>query len=243
MTAAAKPKTDPYRRQLLGKVHIAKTALGLDDDTYRDLLEARTGKRSAAKCSNAQLVDLVEHFKAQGFKPKVKAPARARRASLADSRTQRKARALWLSLYHLGLVGDPSEPALSSFVKRQARVDDVRFLTPGQSYKVIEALKAWAARPLDQGGAGVDWRLVPVYDHETRILCDQDRPRVRVIEAQWRRLIDLGVFRTGNFARLDTWLRTNFGVAAPVYLTAEQADACIERLGSWIRREKGKAGR
>ena len=63
-----KTKTDPYRRQLLGKVHIAKKTLGLDDDSYRDLLEAQTGKRSAAKCSNVQLVNLVEHFKSQGFK-------------------------------------------------------------------------------------------------------------------------------------------------------------------------------
>ena len=243
MTAAAKRQTDAYRRQLLGKVHIAKAALGLDDETYRDLLEARTGRRSAAKCSNAQLVDLIEHFKAQGFKPKPKVPARARRARLADGKTQRKARALWLSMYHLGLVGDPAEPALAAFVKRQAGVDDIRFLTPGQSYKVIEALKAWAARPIDEGGAGVDWRQVQVYDPETRILMEQDRPRVRVIEAQWRRLIALGVFRTGTFARLDTWLRTNFGVAAPVYLGADQADACIERLGAWIRREKAKAGR
>jgi hypothetical protein len=96
---------------------------------------------------------------------------------------------------------------------------------------------------LESGGAGVDWRPVAVYDHVAKVLSDQDRPRDRVIEAQWKRLISMGVFTTGTFARLDTWLRRNFAVAAPVYLTESQADTCIERLGEWIRREMKKAGR
>ena len=160
MNTSATRKTDSYRRQLRQQgVHIAKKTLGLDDDGYRDLLEARTGKQSAAKCSNAQLVNLVEHFKAQGFKPKRKVPARAGRRNLADGETRRKARALWLSLYHLGLIAEPSEPALATFVKRQAGVDDLRFDT-GSVAKIIEALKSWASRQSAKVEPGVAGRLM-----------------------------------------------------------------------------------
>lgn len=240
MSAAPKRKTDPYRRQLLGKVHIAKTALGLDDDTYRDLLEARTGKRSAAKCSNAQLVDLVEHFKSQGFKPKRKAPARAGRRNLADGDVHRKIRALWLSLYHLGLVQEPSEPALAAFVKRQAAVDDLRFLTPGQAYKVIEALKAWAARPVEKGGAAVSWEAYAGVDGPTYI------PRGRVMEAQWRILHDLGVVQIRDTGALSGWVEKF--VKSPckfshTHVSDADADRVIEALGRKLRKAKAEAGR
>ena len=37
------------RKKLIAKVKIAQQQLGLDDDTYRALLEGAVGKRSAAK--------------------------------------------------------------------------------------------------------------------------------------------------------------------------------------------------
>ncbi len=43
------------RRALLAQVHIAKKQLGLDDPTYRAVLERETGKRSAADCSDTAL--------------------------------------------------------------------------------------------------------------------------------------------------------------------------------------------
>lgn len=36
------------RNQLLARLHCIKKEQGWDDDTYRDILYARTGKRSAA---------------------------------------------------------------------------------------------------------------------------------------------------------------------------------------------------
>ncbi|MBF0247012.1 MAG: regulatory protein GemA [Alphaproteobacteria bacterium] len=240
MSAAPERQTDPYRRQLLGKVHIAKKTLGLDDDTYRDLLEAHTGKRSASKCSNAQLVDLVEHFKTQGFKPKRKAPARAGRSNLADGESQRKVRALWLSLYHLGLVQESSEPALAAFVKRQAGVEDLRFLTPSKSYKVIEALKSWASRPVDKGGAGVRWDAYasdsgPFY-----------KPRCRVMEAQWLILHDLGVVQIRDASALASWVGRFINSPRSLYHTQisdKDADRVIEALGREIRKAKAEADR
>lgn len=47
------------RRSLMAKLHIARKDLGLDDDTYRAMLQNLTGKRSSADCTDRQLVMLV----------------------------------------------------------------------------------------------------------------------------------------------------------------------------------------
>lgn len=62
------------KRPLLAKIHIAKAQLNLDDDQYRDIVRRITGKDSASKCRYSQLVDLINEFKALGWKtPKKKA--------------------------------------------------------------------------------------------------------------------------------------------------------------------------
>ena len=58
---------------------MGKKQLGLDDDTYRDMLEQVTGKRSAKDMSDDDLVKVIQHLDQLGFskrefgnKPKVK---------------------------------------------------------------------------------------------------------------------------------------------------------------------------
>lgn len=55
------------RKKLLGKVHIAKKDLGLDDDTYRRLLKNVTGRESASKCTVRQLIDVVKYMRERGW--------------------------------------------------------------------------------------------------------------------------------------------------------------------------------
>lgn len=161
MTAA---RATPARRALIGAVHAAKKAHGLDDDTYRDMLARVTGKRSAADLSDAQLRQVLDHLNG------AKRPSGRKRA---DTAIAGKARALWLSLHALGLLSDPSESALRAWVKRQYRVDDLAFLPPADSFAVIEGLKRWALR------AGVDW-------------AESKDPRRCVLTAQWRLLVAAG---------------------------------------------------
>lgn len=47
------------RNKLLARLHCLKKELGLDDDTYRDILQARTGARSAADLDDAALARVV----------------------------------------------------------------------------------------------------------------------------------------------------------------------------------------
>lgn len=69
----------PTRNQRLAAIHVAKKTLGLDDDTYRDLLAQVTGERSAKQLGDEQLIDVLKRLESLGFtkkefgqKPKVK---------------------------------------------------------------------------------------------------------------------------------------------------------------------------
>lgn len=57
------------RRSLLAKVHLAKKALGLDDETYRALLSRVTSKDSAADCTVPQLTAVVMEMRKKGWNP------------------------------------------------------------------------------------------------------------------------------------------------------------------------------
>ncbi|OTG87680.1 GemA protein [Acinetobacter sp. ANC 4558] len=67
------------RNQRLAAIHMGKKTLGLDEDTYRDMLEHVTGKRSAKDMSMDDLLKVIQHLDHLGFskrnfgtKPKVK---------------------------------------------------------------------------------------------------------------------------------------------------------------------------
>ncbi len=57
------------RRGVTAQIHIARKELGLDDDTYRQMIATVTGgKRSCADCSVAELYLVVQRLKDHGFK-------------------------------------------------------------------------------------------------------------------------------------------------------------------------------
>lgn len=57
------------RNQLLARLHCIKKEHGWDDDTYRDILEARSGKRSAADLDGAALARVVAALGGQKSAP------------------------------------------------------------------------------------------------------------------------------------------------------------------------------
>lgn len=149
------------RRAAVVKVQIARRDLGLDEDTYRSILERLTGRTSSSACSDAELGRVLDEFKAKGWKPKVIAGGKIRgrsgtvilddplspfRAQPADHPSARKARALWISLWNLGEVRDSSEAALEAFARRQLKVEQLQWADQGLTYKLIEALKGMATR-------------------------------------------------------------------------------------------------
>lgn len=54
-------------RRVLARIHMAKKALGLEDDDYRDLLERVTGRRSAAQLGQEDMPGLQREFRRLGW--------------------------------------------------------------------------------------------------------------------------------------------------------------------------------
>lgn len=139
---AARFSADPHRRSMIAKVHIAKQQLALCDDDYVAVVLRVTGHASSADCTNRQLEDLLKEFTRLGFKAVAK--PKAQRA--ADHPAALKARALWISLHHLGAIDNPSEKALEAFAKRQLGCARLQWADQSLAYKLIEALKAIGTR-------------------------------------------------------------------------------------------------
>lgn len=68
--------TNPLRRKLSQMIHIGKSKLGLDEETYRDMLRAHGGASSTTEMDVAQLERVLAHMKSAGFKA---VPAKSRK--------------------------------------------------------------------------------------------------------------------------------------------------------------------
>lgn len=66
-----KPKTAPdIRKRELAQIHVAKSQLGIDEDTYRAMLWTVARVKSAADLDWAGRKKVLDHLKAKGFKIK-----------------------------------------------------------------------------------------------------------------------------------------------------------------------------
>lgn len=215
------------RRAMLAKIHVAKKQLQLDEDDYRQILLDETGRSSAGDCTEAELERALKRFEAKGFKPLPKAGPAANRP--AQHPVARKARAMWISLYHLGAVESPNEKALESFARRQLKCDRLVWADQRQGYKLIEALKAMAARAgWDQVDAnGNAWTVLKLKER----LCEAIVARLKdagEIPADWT--LDIAAFRLCGIEP---------GANGPI--TAEGYDAIASALGKKLRAAGGAA--
>lgn len=236
MSAAAKfDGATAHRRSLIGKVHVAKSQLGLDDDTYRQILFDVSGRTSAADCSESHLVAVLKHFEARGFKPKIAASTGGRRAGktasrAADHPSARKTRALWISLHHLCAIDNPSEKALEAFARRQLKVEQLQWADQALCYKLVEALKAIAERHgWSQGFSGVQAK----WDSAAKVRA----LKIRLCEAILAKLNAQGL------AAADWSLTTAAfrlcGIEAGAHdifsMSVEDLDLCARSLGAKLR--------
>ncbi|AUT41463.1 MULTISPECIES: gp16 family protein [Aeromonas] len=151
------------RTRLIRLVQVGRRTLGLDEETYRALLELQSGKRSAAELTIQELDKVLLAMKGAGFKPTVKRPVKAggiKRLSPARGAHAKTAeinviRAVWITMHRHGLLRDGSETALNHYVERQTvrlnngiGVAEVAWLTDGLAYQVLESLKNWHKREM-----------------------------------------------------------------------------------------------
>ncbi|EIY0667472.1 regulatory protein GemA [Salmonella enterica] len=134
------------RAALIKTIHIGKKQLGLDTDTYRQMLLSVTGINSAGDMNLTQLKKVLDAMRARGFVVRLGKKARSSRP-LVDTPQVKKLRALWLEMHQQGKVRDSSEVALQAWVKRETGVDKLQWLEPGMASLCIEKLKKWQKRP------------------------------------------------------------------------------------------------
>ncbi|MFN3437834.1 MAG: gp16 family protein [Acidovorax sp.] len=159
MTTAKAPANN-RRASLIKLIHVAKRELGqkhgLDEPTYRSILLSIGKSESLTTMGVPSMVDVLEHLKTKGFQVRPKAGDRTQTINPDTS----KVRALWLFLHALGVVNDPSERALAAYVKRIAKVDDLRWVRSSVTDTLIETLKKWAMRFLPAAVAALRQELM-----------------------------------------------------------------------------------
>ena len=144
MTAAERARADGRgtgelsdRRRKLAIIHVAKKELGLDDESYRALLEGAAGVRSAAEIETyRQYAAVLDAFSRAGFQ-------KTRRPKV-DNPQLGKCYALWCRLYELGAVKSKRYGSMLGYVHRMAGEQDL--YRRDQLSMVIESLKAWVDR-------------------------------------------------------------------------------------------------
>ena len=135
------------RGKMIAKLHVAKKALALTEESYRDVLRRVTGRDSATAMTERQIEDALREFKRLGFKA---SPARGPMSKHAQIRM---IHAVWADICKLGVDAEDHAAALRAFVARQTRtkvnpegVSAAEFLDSVQANKVLEGLKAWRTR-------------------------------------------------------------------------------------------------
>lgn len=130
-------------------LHVAKGKLGLDEETYRDVLEAYGGVRSSTGLDYEGFLAVMRHFEGCGFKSNRKIPPDpplGRGGNWASDGQIRKIKAMWLTLAGSYYEQGKEWKALRGFLRKRFRVDHENFLTPGKAGQVIEAIKSIGKR-------------------------------------------------------------------------------------------------
>lgn len=121
---------------LIRAVQTGRRRLGLDDETYRGMLEAITGKRSAKELNKAQLLMVLNRMREAGFQEK-------------SNQQMRLIRHLWLTMHDLGIVRDRRDSAIRAYIYRITK-KTVGACEMADLSKVIETLKKWIDRLEDK---------------------------------------------------------------------------------------------
>ena len=214
----SEPAND-QRKRLIRRIHAEARSRGMDKDARRDLQRRATGKESCADMTATELRSVIAEMDRS-------------RDRLPDSPMTGKVTALWISAWHLGVVRDRTDAACASWLRRQTGLDAAAWATPAAMAKAVQALKSWLARE-----AGVDWRPHVSLGRDGRVR-EVERPRARVLEAQWRILHKAGRVRIAGDAALGAYASEHAGLGrqdSHLALTDEQADALIRHFGEMIR--------
>jgi hypothetical protein len=126
-------------------LHVAKSKLKWDDETYRLVLVRIAGVETSKDLDQAGFEAVMGFAEYCGFKPLEKgAPRYGNRPGMATYAQLELIRELWRELHDQETYDDE---ALTGWLLKYYKVSSMRFLTLEAARKCIVALKAWKARP------------------------------------------------------------------------------------------------
>jgi phage gp16-like protein len=140
----AKSKTAPKRQgnlrnAELAKIHIAKQQLGIDDGTYRLMLQNIAGVASAADLNPDGRHAVLDHLKKIGFKQKIRGRPNNMEVGTSRAAQLKKIEALLT-------IGKKPWSYADALAKRICKVDKISWVKADQFYKIITALRKQAKR-------------------------------------------------------------------------------------------------
>ncbi len=125
--------SDPRRKALLAKIHIAKKDLGLDELIYRDCIQAISRGRTttAAELGLRELEDLVRHFKRLGWHEGPSHTRKHKKALIRQIKTRAKA-----------YLGSNWEARLNGLQRRILSVDRLEWAHPAELKRLLAVMKS-----------------------------------------------------------------------------------------------------
>lgn len=229
---------DDARHELQKRVTGKASMTAMDENDMRALLNELNGRGGSRRVAQMQAqrrrfpatMDELRELDEKGMSPHVNcrcAPPEPKPQNvLPDGPWVSKLRALWRSAYWLGVVRNNGDAALAAWIVRQTGYGSARWATPGDSDRLIDAMKSWMAREV-----GVDWSP---YDGRGKMGRPKQFPAARVLEALWRRLHEYGEIPDGSPETLAAWVR-GFRRSPGDYveLNVRTQNKLIRELGRW----------
>ena len=136
-------KAEARRRAALGKIHLAKKQLGMDDDTYRAMLLTIGGVKSSKDLTNEGLNKVIGHLEKSGAK--FTSPKKTGRKPHSLPSSSERAPKLAKIEALLAEAGRPWEYAIA-MAKRMYNKDALEFCGHEQLTGIITALVKDAER-------------------------------------------------------------------------------------------------
>ena len=135
--------TPSSRRAMLGAIHIAVKDLALPRDQYEAMVMGVSVNRASSSkdLTEPELGRLLDRLRDLGWVSKPKTPKEPKLGKGAEDGQAAMIRGMWAKL-----ATDPSDGALRKWVEKWTGKSDLRFCTSRDKGKLIEGLKAWAAR-------------------------------------------------------------------------------------------------
>jgi len=122
-------------------LQVARRQLGLDDATWRDLLEEAAGCRSTRDLDLAGFEAVMRRLRGLGFESTHAAGPYGRRTGMATPDQVRLIHQLWREY-----TGADDQKALDHWLERSYGITSLRFANTATTAKAITGLKAMVAR-------------------------------------------------------------------------------------------------